>query len=335
MWLEGSPSVGPPSFPRWPSDERCELRSSLGALDPATLASARAACNPCEQLGRAGFVCRSALKLANLDALCDFELCSGTFVDVCAAPGGFSEYLVFRGATGFAMSLAGENSDGVGLDRRVSSVQWVDGDGTGDIYKRANADELARRAFPASLVVADGGFDACRDVDDQDAALGRLAVCETAVAIASLGHNGNFVLKLFLPLACAATCAVLATAHVLFSRLALVKPDASRPASGEVYLVALGFRAIDAALRQQCVDALRDFADDPEKALTDEDASLARCRDYLSTRRSELLAKQAQACRDILDHASRKRPARTCDVASYAARWRLPAGVLPPPKKRR
>lgn len=138
---------------------------------------ARSTCNPYESLGTAAsknylhqhkkksrkrkhhqqttprgfsrFVNRSAIKLANIDALLGFVLTTPVpkdddtfiFVDLCGAPGGFSEYILYRSlhpaitqigdpenddcrvprthivrpCVGFGMSLNGENSDGVGL----------------------------------------------------------------------------------------------------------------------------------------------------------------------------------------------------------------------------
>jgi cap1 methyltransferase len=89
----------------------------------AIFAQVRAFCNPMENIchsilhhhqgrnpnhAQKRFVCRSALKLANIDALLDYQLVSVNtdtratlnrpfiFVDLCGAPGGFTEYILYR-----------------------------------------------------------------------------------------------------------------------------------------------------------------------------------------------------------------------------------------------
>lgn len=138
---------------------------------------ARAATNPLEFLDnrRYGLSCmfvnRSALKLANIDAILDFQLATSNqrssrhryflFADFCGAPGGFSEYLMKRYLSrnnsfnsnskertckGYGMSLCGRNEHGNGVqwcieNQNSKSVQYrvlLGADGTGDIYKWEN-----------------------------------------------------------------------------------------------------------------------------------------------------------------------------------------------------
>ena len=113
--------------------------------------------------GSSQFINRSAIKLANIDALIGFSLTSSkmnqdqnfVFVDLCGAPGGFSEYLLYRhvhpvdeqhtqpdlsnaknhnrikeqrecvGAAcyGFGMSLSGSNTDGKGVSWRLDHLE--------------------------------------------------------------------------------------------------------------------------------------------------------------------------------------------------------------------
>jgi hypothetical protein len=86
-------------------------KDQFEGLDSALFRQARVATNPYEGLGTGPFVCRSALKLVEMDVLCGLtdgsvgaqggtqaqpETGTGssefTFVDVCGGPGGFSEY---------------------------------------------------------------------------------------------------------------------------------------------------------------------------------------------------------------------------------------------------
>mmetsp|Transcript_18449 Transcript_18449/g.59538 ORF Transcript_18449/g.59538 Transcript_18449/m.59538 type:complete len:371 (-) Transcript_18449:34-1146(-) len=280
---------------RWAArdDELSGLRSELGRLDGRTFAAARARCNRHEGLGKGGYVCRSGLKLANLDEITGGALTRSLsrFADVCAAPGGFSQYLLSRapGSRGVAASLAGANDDGRGLDMafRDDRLEMVSGDGTGDLYRPANVAAFVERARArgegVDVCVCDGGFDASRDHADQDRALGRLVEIEFDVARRTLRGGGHCVVKLFLPLASQSTLRVVDEAYRHFRRIALIKPVASRPASGEVYLVAVGYAATDSNAPSEVSPAVAD---------------------YVADVRATLVANQADACRAILAAAA-------------------------------
>ncbi len=152
---------------------------------------ARERCNPFEQLNKQKwidyntrpFVCRSALKLANIDSMLGFELTKSIsdtfkFVDLCGAPGGFSEYILLRrlsdggcksSCLGYGMSLVGMNESGSGImwdiqtlttlvskriesDERVNRWKVCNGkDGTGDIYNWDNVLALQNEIWNGAL----------------------------------------------------------------------------------------------------------------------------------------------------------------------------------------
>ncbi|KAJ8613247.1 hypothetical protein CTAYLR_004549 [Chrysophaeum taylorii] len=315
------------SRPGAEESELVEARSALGGIETKALRAARAALDPFDNTKL--FVCRSALKLAELDAISGFSL-RGRFVDVCAAPGGFSEYLSWRGCEGYAMSLRGPNENGVGVDYcGTPCATVVEGDGTGDIYDRGNARALVDAANPADVCVADGGFDSNKNATDQDAALERLALCEAAIALSVLGPGGAFVLKLFLPLRSRGTVRIVAACAAAFDRVAILKPKASRAASGEVYLLALGYRR-----DERIAATFHDWADgqDPPPRASSERSWLDRAfAPYLRSRRATFIADQADACRAILSHA--RHPIVTEDAARFVEEWRLSSRATT--KKRR
>ena len=272
---------------------------------------ARSICNPFECLGhtydskkhaksspkrrRSGlsqFVNRSAIKLANIDALLGFTLTSAccprhgdavspfVFVDLCGAPGGFSEYILFRlkhpvgleeapeSCLGFGMSLSGSNEDGKGvawnlehlreyhLDKSQGCCQYkfqnTSGeDGTGSIYNMRNTLNLQKLISTAlrekassdglaRLVVADGGFDAQRDSNCQESLAHKIVVCQAAAALSLLEVGGVFVLKMF-GFRETRTRRMLSHLYECFEKMAFVKPVLSRPASAERYLVCYGY----------------------------------------------------------------------------------------------
>lgn len=78
-----------------------KARASLGDLSNHSFMRGRALANEYEALGGSAFVCRSALKLAALDAALALAIgCpttaggTFTFADLCGAPGGFTEYVL-------------------------------------------------------------------------------------------------------------------------------------------------------------------------------------------------------------------------------------------------
>jgi 23S rRNA methylase len=282
-------------------------------------------------------ISRSALKLANMDALVDFCLCCCTcpvessakpnrnssdnndndnndnnflFVDLCGAPGGFSQYILFRRlkhqqqqqqqqqrATdtetnaesdtlvqhpiGYGMSLGGENCDGRGIEWDKTLERGKEqpfkvhfgSDGTGDIYNWDNVLSLQHtiskdwnRRSRVDLVVADGGFDAQRDCEDQEGLATNLVICQVAAAFQLLERGGNFVLKMF-GFQSLAMRYVMETLVEQFETVKIVKPIASRPASAERYVIAMGFRQCgkwnhhdDDAAATRDLDALTQWA---------------------------------------------------------------------------
>mmetsp|Transcript_1536 Transcript_1536/g.2879 ORF Transcript_1536/g.2879 Transcript_1536/m.2879 type:complete len:654 (+) Transcript_1536:23-1984(+) len=336
--------------------------------------------------GFSQFVNRSAIKLANLDALLGFCLTSTrmhdyswdasmshhtqgekmqqsnehdesypqhhvrkyfAFVDLCGAPGGFSEYILYRhvhpvdykgrdcssnnknngtenvlDCYGFGMSLTGKNTDGKGIPWDLKHLEkhhlgdkpksftlsnaeesdfnhhqilkvsryskanhklfyWVSkgADGTGCIYNWDNVVQLQKEVaatLPKSqhcsnnanfeaqktgesssesksnqtlsltssgtvqLVVADGGFDAQRDSNNQEIKAHQIIVSQTAAALSLLCRGGAFVIKMF-GFCEEMTRKLLRYLYGRFDSIAAVKPILSRPASAERYLVCRGY----------------------------------------------------------------------------------------------
>lgn len=88
------------------------FQTIFDSLDDEDLRNARFRSNPYETIGSVIFLNRAAVKMANIDAAFDFMFTKPTkkengesalskkeilyFADVCAGPGGFSEYVLYR-----------------------------------------------------------------------------------------------------------------------------------------------------------------------------------------------------------------------------------------------
>lgn len=233
-------------------------------------------------------VSRSALKLCNIDALAGFVFAakakdissksgitkeSSIFVDLCGAPGGFSQYLTYRGgySRGYGMSLHGRSStgDSMGVAWNVSAIEKEERkeftvctgkDGTGDIYNWENVLSLERtiqndsesdsiplagalNSTKVAVVVADGGIDAQRNAPDQELIANKLVASQTAAALYLLDNGGIFVIKMFgfQSHMCRKLMAFVCR-EKLFKKVMVIKPVTSRPASAERYVFCKGFK---------------------------------------------------------------------------------------------
>jgi cap1 methyltransferase len=225
--------------------------------------TARRFCNPYEALDNNDtfnlFLNRSALKLANMDALLDFRLSSQLisattrtrttsvvaaaaepayyFVDLCGAPGGFGEYLVWRGAMrGYGMSLVGRNENGRGLywNRELVQLQQQQRppnqkksrhhqhrqpvcyeihngiDGTGDVYNWENIISLQRHIQQQSSLLQPPGD------NDNDTGGAQLVLADGGVdAQRNVDHQEQVTIKLLV-------CQIAAGLYLLRYRGSLV-----------------------------------------------------------------------------------------------------------------
>ena len=235
-----------------------ECKSQFDSIDGRTFLSARSRCNPFELLKGEMFQNRAALKMAEVDRITE-RLFTGPasspsslllFADICAGPGGFSEYVLTRSkwrAKGFGFTLRG------GLDFRPERFNsnapaqsfrgYYGADGTGDITRSENirhfAAEVWRECDGLHVCMGDGGFDVAGEENKQELRSLQLILCECITALAVLRIGGAFLCKLFdvfLPF----SASLLFLMHRCFDALAIIKPNQSRPANSERYLVCKG-----------------------------------------------------------------------------------------------
>ncbi|EQC35163.1 hypothetical protein SDRG_07395 [Saprolegnia diclina VS20] len=233
-----------------------ERKTSLEnlAISPATYRRCRGRANPYEHLGKFTFVNRSAIKMAELNARCGLTSTSTkSFADLCGAPGGFSEYLVYctESARGYGISIRPDADDDPlhwRLDDATQARLDVSygADGTGDLYVEANMDRFVETALHENpqgldLVVADGGFQEARNHVHQEHIMHHLVLCEVLTMTRLLRTGGHFVCKTF-ELSTPFSLGLLYLLYRTFTQLAIVKPITSRPGSSERYIVGLGWK---------------------------------------------------------------------------------------------
>ena len=200
--------------------DRNMMRDAVGRGNPWELASTK---------GHHIFQNRAAMKMAEVDWL--FNLTSRSksngdnleedgspskhdhllyFADVCAGPGGFTEYLYWRrqqSAKGWGFTLKGDHD--FRLDKMNATAPTYSfrpsygADDTGNIYVNANMlhfEETVNRetgGLGIQLMVADGGDSVDGEFLRQEWLMRRLALCQAATSLLILREGGDFFCKIF------------------------------------------------------------------------------------------------------------------------------------------
>jgi 23S rRNA (uridine2552-2'-O)-methyltransferase len=193
---------------------------------------ARQASDPyVERARREGWRGRAVFKLIEIDRREKLLSSGQTVVDLGAAPGSWSQYAAKRvGDGGRVIAL-----DLLAMDA-IAGVEVIQA----DFNDRAVVEDLERRCGPRSvdLVLSDmaPNISGNRAVDQPRS----IALAEEAMWFAEqvLKPGGDLLVKLFQG---SGTNEYVALARERFERARLVKPDASRAKSREIYLLARGF----------------------------------------------------------------------------------------------
>ncbi|KAF0973491.1 hypothetical protein FDP41_008195 [Naegleria fowleri] len=244
-----------------------DLKSQFDAVDDKIFTDARYRSNPYERIGRSIFQNRAAIKLANIDRISDLTSFEGLprlpeengilyFADICAGPGGFTEYLYYRFKTekakGWGFTLKNKKDDWK-LNRFNSESPhdnfevYYGEDGTGDITKNENIRALSKvidqgtNGRGVALVTADGGFSVHGVENSQEYLTHQLVLCQILTGLMILRKGGSFVCKLF-DLNTWFSASLIYILYQNYEKLMIVKPVSSRPANSERYIICKGLR---------------------------------------------------------------------------------------------
>ncbi|XP_077537911.1 cap-specific mRNA (nucleoside-2'-O-)-methyltransferase 1-like isoform X2 [Haemaphysalis longicornis] len=235
-------------------------------LEPEEMRRARTRSNPFETIRGGIFLNRAAMKMANIDSAFDFMFTSPKdedgspvlgpedllyFADVCAGPGGFSEYVLWRKgwqAKGFGFTLKGPNDFKLedffaGSPDTFEPYYGLEELGnSGDIFEPDNQRAFSRfvRASTDSkgvhFVMADGGFSVDGQENIQEILSKRLYLCQFYTALSILRTGGHFVCKLF-DIFTVFSVGLVYLMYRAFRHVSIFKPNTSRPANSERYIV--------------------------------------------------------------------------------------------------
>ena len=182
----------------------------------------------------------------NLEPIYTFHLAEG--------PGGFIEALVgLRKCSQdqyVGMTILDENNDSnipawkksdYFLKQNKNVFIEKAADGTGNILSLENFEYCKNKyASKMNLITADGGFDFSMDFNRQEINISRLLFAQLAFALVMQKKGGNFILKIFDSFM-QHTIDILFILSCFYEKVYIIKPQTSRYANSEKYIVCKGF----------------------------------------------------------------------------------------------
>ncbi|KAK0163021.1 hypothetical protein PV327_006737 [Microctonus hyperodae] len=232
-------------------------KSIFDKFDKHEMRRARTRSNPFETIRGVFFQNRAAVKMAEMDKACDFMFTRPNglemhnplyFADVCAGPGGFSEYVLWRRkwiAKGFGFTL--RNSNDFKLEEFFAGPPetfhpYYGPKEDGNIYDTENQKALANLIMQQTkgqgvhFMMADGGFSVEGKENIQELLSKQLYLCQCLVALMIVREGGHFVTKLF-DLFTTFSAGLIYLMSRCFKKISIFKPNTSRPANSERYLI--------------------------------------------------------------------------------------------------
>ncbi|XP_044128802.1 cap-specific mRNA (nucleoside-2'-O-)-methyltransferase 1 isoform X2 [Bufo gargarizans] len=250
-----------------------ECKSAFDQLEGEEMRRARTRSNPYEMIRGVFFLNRAAMKMANIDHVFDYMFTNPKdpqgkpllkdrdsellyFADVCAGPGGFSEYILWRKkwhSKGFGMTLKGPNDfkleDFYSASSELFEPYYGEGgvDGDGDVTRPENITAFRNFVMDYTdhkgchFMMADGGFSVEGQENIQEILSKQLLLCQILVGLSVVRTGGHFICKtfdLFTPF----SVGLIYLLYCCFERVSLFKPVTSRPANSERYVVCRGLK---------------------------------------------------------------------------------------------
>ena len=118
-------------------------------------------------------------------------------------------------------------------------------DETGDLYNKENLIHYASLfEGDADFITADGGFDFSYNFNKQEQLSYRIILCEIVSALSIQKVGGSFVCKIF-DMYTEITQSLIYLLYSFYDNVYITKPNTSRTANSEKYVVCKGFRGID------------------------------------------------------------------------------------------
>jgi len=172
-------------------------------------------------------------------------------------------------------------------------------DGTGDIYKIHNIDHFCNStgSHSCDVVTADGGFDFSQDFNSQEKSFLKMFFAEMYTCVRLQKNDGICIIKCF-DLFRKETIYIIAILLKLYANVDFIKPNSSRPANSEKYVVCSGFRC-DVLLIQKIRDLFIRESYQFESIISE--FEFQKARRFVSLYNLTFVQKQIQNIRDTLE----------------------------------
>ncbi|XP_068199313.1 cap-specific mRNA (nucleoside-2'-O-)-methyltransferase 1 isoform X2 [Antennarius striatus] len=258
-----------------------KYKSVFDNLEGEEMRRARTRSNPFEMIRGGIFLNRAAMKMSDIDHCFDNMFTNPKdsqakpltkdregellyFGDVCAGPGGFSEYILWKRrwhAKGFGMTLKGpcdfKLEDFYAAPSELFEPYYGEGgvDGDGDITRPENITAFRNFVLESTekrglhFLMADGGFSVEGQENLQEILSKQLLLCQMLTALSTLRTGGHFVCKTF-DLFTSVSVGLVYLLYLCFDRISIFKPVTSRPANSERYVVCRGLKPGSDAVRE-------------------------------------------------------------------------------------
>ena len=171
-------------------------------------------------------------------------------------PGGFIEATAYirnnEHDNYYGMTLLNENTNtpnwkkAENVLKKYKNIKIENGiDNTGNLYNHLNL-LYCKKKYKNSMniITADGGFDFSDDYNNQEINAYRLIFTQIAYAIVMQKYNGHFILKIF-DIFEKCTTEILYILSCFYKKIIICKPDTSRTANSEKYIVCKFFKYSD------------------------------------------------------------------------------------------
>lgn len=198
-------------------------------------------------------ISRAFFKLIEIFNLIGFDVNEdiNTF-HLAEGPGGFIEATLYyrknRNDNYYGMTLISDDNNIPGWDKGKHFIQTnpnvsilKGADKTGNLYSLDNYKECVDKFKNSmNLITADGGFDFSIDFTTQETIATRLIFTEIIYAVTMQKPGGTFILKIF-DIFNKATLDMVYFLSVLYEKVIICKPNTSRTANSEKYLICQNF----------------------------------------------------------------------------------------------
>ena len=174
----------------------------------------------------------------------------GGFIEACI---NYRKRITKKKDNIFAITLYSDNKDIPGWNKSKNFLKKNENvvinygkDRTGDLYKLENIHEYSKlfSREKAELVTADGGFDFSYNFNRQEQLSYRIIFCEIISALTVQKIGGSFVIKVF-DMYTQITQSLIYLLFVCYDKVYITKPNTSRSANSEKYVVCKGFKGIN------------------------------------------------------------------------------------------